>query len=281
MISLKDVGKRYQHTTALDHITAEFNENKIYCLLGRNGAGKTTLLKLISGHINTTSGQINVCDRPVNTSMMPACVNFVVNKVQHFNTRVSNLLQMARELDDDFDLGYARKMAERLHLDMNKKYKQLSFGMQTMLTTLMGLASNARVVLLDEPVSGLDAIMRNEFYELLNDSFESHPRMIIISTHLIDEIARSAEQLLILDRGNFIFQGAVSEIDEKAYSITGRDEELKVIMDGLNVVGKKTIGGYTTAFIFDEREKLPPNLVVQPIGLQDFFVNMVGGNTDE
>jgi ABC-2 type transport system ATP-binding protein len=281
MISLKDVTKHYQHTTALDHVTAEFSENKIYCLLGRNGAGKTTLLKLIAGHINTTSGQINVYNHPVNTSMMPECVNFIENRAAQFNTKVGSLLQMARDLDDDFDYDYAQSMVKRFRLDDNKKYKQLSFGMQTMLTTLMGLASNSKVVLLDEPVLGFDAIMRKEFYELLNDSFENHPRLIIISTHLIDEIAKSAEQLVILDKGKIIFQASVNDIDEKAYSITGRDEDVKSILDGLNVIGRKTIGGYTTAFIFDERDKLPPHLTVQPIGLQDFFVNMVGGNENE
>lgn len=281
MISFKDVVKRYQHTTALDHITVEFSENKIYCLLGRNGAGKTTLLKLIAGHINATSGLVNVCGHSVSTSMMPKSVSFIENHIVQFNTKVDSLLQMAHSLDDDFDYDYAQRMAERLHLDINKKYKQLSFGMQTMLTTLMGLASNAKVVLMDEPILGFDAVMRNDFYELLNDSFEKHPRLIIISTHLIDEIAKSAEQLIILDKGNFIFQSAINDIDEKAYSITARDADIKAILDGLNVIGRKTIGGYTTAFIFDEREKLLPNLAVQPIGLQDFFVNMVGGNTDE
>ncbi len=281
MISLQDVTKHYPHTTALDHVTAEFSENKIYCLLGRNGAGKTTLLKLIAGHINTTSGQINVCDHLVNTSMMPECVNFIENRAAQFNTKVGSLLKMARDLDDDFDYDYAQSMVKRFRLDENKKYKQLSFGMQTMLTTLMGLASNSKVVLLDEPVLGFDAIMRKEFYELLNDSFENHPRLIIISTHLIDEIAKSAEHLVILDKGKFVFQASVNDIDEKAYSITGRDEDVKTILDGLNVIGRKTIGGYTTAFIFDERDKLPPNLTVQPIGLQEFFVNMVGGNENE
>lgn len=217
MISLKNVTKCYPKTTALNHITAEFDENKIYCLLGRNGAGKTTLLKLIAGHINATSGQVNVCGHIVNTSMMPESVCFIENRAAQFNVKVGSLLKMAHALDDDFDYEYAQDMVEKLRLYENKKYKQLSFGMQTMLTTLMGLASNSKAVLLDEPVLGFDAIMRKEFYEMLNGSFENHPRLIIISTHLIDEIAKSAEQLVILDGGKFIFEASVASI----YSVPG------------------------------------------------------------
>ena len=72
--------------------------------------------------------------------------------------------------------------AERFRLDLHKKYNQLSFGMQTMLTTLMGVASKAKAIILDEPLLGFDAVMRSEFYEMLYDSFEKHPKLIIVST---------------------------------------------------------------------------------------------------
>lgn len=281
MISLDDVTKRYQRTTALDHITVKLGENKIYCLLGRNGAGKTTLLKLIAGHIKASSGQIEVDGKPVSALNMPRCISFIENRASQFNIKVGSLIKIARKFDDDFDNDFALSMIEKFGLDKSKKFGHLSFGMQTMLTTLMGLASNAKVVLLDEPVLGLDAVARSKFYELLNDSFENRPRLIIVSTHLIDEIAKSAEQLIILDKGKFIFQAAINDIDEKAYSITGRAEDVEPVLGNLNVIGKKTIGGYTTAFIFDERDKTPTNLSAQPIGLQEFFVNMVGGNVDE
>jgi ABC-2 type transport system ATP-binding protein len=281
VISFNDVTKQFPRTVALSHVSLELGENKIYCLLGRNGAGKTTLLKLIAGHINADSGSIRVDSNEVNTIRMPTCVNFIENRASQFNLKVENLVKTAKDLQDDFDNEFAQSMLEKFKLDKKKKYSQLSFGMQTMLTTLLSLASNSKVVLLDEPVLGLDAIMRSQFYELLTDSFENHPRLIIVSTHLIDEIAKSAEELIILDSGKILLQSSINDIDEKAYSITGMSRDVKSSLNDLNVIGQKTIGGFTTAFIYDRRVDVPENLMIQTIGLQEFFINMVGGNTDE
>ena len=199
----------------------------------------------------------------------------------HCNIEVESLIKIAKELDDDFDSKFAQSMLQKFRLDKKKKYSQLSFGMQTMLTTLMSLASNSKVVILDEPVLGFDAVMRSQFYELLTDSFENHPRLIIVSTHLIDEIAKSAQELIILDSGKILLQSSINDIDEKAYSITGMTKDVKPALNGLNVIGQKTVGGFTTAFIYDHRVDVPGNLTVQALGLQEFFINMVGGNSDE
>jgi ABC-2 type transport system ATP-binding protein len=228
---------------ALNHVTLELKEDKIYCLLGSNGAGKTTLLKLIAGHINASSGAIKIDGKPVSTLCMPECVNFIESRALQFNLKVESLIKTAKELEDDFDSEFAQTMLQKFNLDKKKKYSQLSFGMQTMLTTLISLASNSKVVILDEPVLGFDAVMRNQFYELLTDSFENHPRLIIVSTHLIDEIAKSAEELIILNSGKVLFQSTINDIDEKAYSITGMTKEVMPALSGLNVIGQKTIGG--------------------------------------
>jgi len=281
MISLEEVTKSYGHTKALDKITVELNDNKIYCLLGCNGAGKTTLLKLIAGHINATSGNVKIDDNTINTLKMPCCVHFIENRAAHFNIKIESIVKMASELNDEFDYEFAENMIEKFHLDKNKKYKTLSFGMQAMLNTLLNLASNKKVVLLDEPVLGLDAIMRGRFYDLLNDSYENHPRIIIVSTHLIDEIAKGAEELLILDKGKIIHRSSIDEIDEMAYSITGTTKEIEPILDSLNVIGRKTIGGHTSAFIYDDRSRIPIGFTGHPIGLQEFFINMVEGDSDE
>ncbi len=281
MIHFNGVTKCYHKVTALDHVTLEMSDNKIYCLLGRNGAGKTTLLKLIAGYIKANSGTIRIDDKPVKTLNMPDCVNFIEKRAAQFNERVERLIQMAEKLDDHFDMDFAQDMLIKFRLDKNKKYHQLSFGMQTMLTTLISLASNSKIVLLDEPVLGFDAIMRSQFYELLNDSFERHPRLLIVSTHLIDEIAKSAHELIILDEGKFVFQSSLTDIDEKAYSITGVTHDVLPTLGNLNVIAQKTIGNYTTAYIFDCRKDCYDKLTVQPLSLQEFFINLVGGNSDE
>lgn len=281
MVHFEKVTKYYQHTLALNKVTLDLKANKIYCLLGRNGAGKTTLLKLIAGQLNASEGKVEVDGMPVNSLNMPECVNFIASSASQFNVKVERLIQTAKELDDNFDMDFAQKMLQKFQLDKKKKYNQLSFGMKTMVTTLISLASNSKVVILDEPVLGFDAITRSQFYDLLSDSFQNHPRLIIVSTHLIDEIAKSAEELIIIDHGKILFQSTVNDIDEKAYSITGMTKELAPVISGLHVIGQKSVGGFTTAFIYDKHIEVPSNFTTQTLSLQEFFINMVGGNTNE
>ena len=163
MIDFKNVTKRYGSTTAIDDLSLKITDKGIYCLLGRNGAGKTTLMELLAGHIPATKGEIIVDGKAVSTGHMPENVNFIENGSTQFNMKVSELIDTAAKLQDDFDRDSALKMTKRFELDMNKKYKRLSFGMKTMLTTIMTLSNKSNVILLDEPTLGFDAIMRWQF----------------------------------------------------------------------------------------------------------------------
>lgn len=281
MIKFSNVTKEYRNTIALDDICLELSQDKIYCLLGRNGAGKTTFLKLIAGYIAPTKGNVTVNGQKVSTFNMPECVNFIESRASHFNMSISKLLELASNLQQDFDMEFAKEMLKKFKLDKNKKYKQLSFGMQTMFTTLLSLASKSKIVILDEPVLGFDAIMRERFYELLQESFEYHPRIIIVSTHLIDEIAKVAEDIIIIDDGTILLHSNMNVIDEKAYIITGPTKEIKPLIKDIKIIGEKTLGGYTTAYVFGDRITLPDSCKLQSLGLQEFFVNIVGGDKHE
>jgi len=278
MIKLSNVTKEYSRTTALDDISLELNDKKIYCLLGRNGAGKTTLLKLIAGHINASVGVIEVEGQRVDTIKMPAGVSFTESRASQFNMKIIDLIGVAKDLQDDFNYEFAKNMLTRFKLDEKKKYNQLSLGMQTMVTTLLSLASNSKIIILDEPVLGFDAIMRERFYDLLRESFENRPKLIIVSTHLIDEIARIAEDIIIIDKGKVLLNSSINNIDEMAYSLTGITQDITPFKNELNVIGEKTIGGFTSLFVYDNRIQTSKDVKLQPITLQEFFVNLVEEN---
>ena len=281
MIEITDVTKKYGSTTAIDRISLKIPEQGIYCLLGRNGAGKTTFMKLLAGHIAATNGRIVVNGKPVSTSRMPECVNFIESGSAQFNMKVSDLIDTAAELQDEFDRDFAREMTERFELNPSKKYKQLSFGMKTMLTTIITLSNNSKVVLLDEPTLGFDAIMRDQFNTLLLESYQAHPRIIIVSTHLIDEIAKITERLIIIDNGAILLETGIDDLDEKAYTLSGSSSLIMPLLDGLNCIGKTAMGSVMAAHIYGERITPPDGITIDRMSLQDFFVNFVGGNRNE
>lgn len=220
MIELKNVTKRYGQSTVLKQINLVIKDPGIYCLLGRNGAGKTTLLKAIAGYQNISSGQIKVNGKKISTATMDIGVSYIENFAKHFNLSVEKLLQIASQINEQYDEAFAVEMMERFELDGKKKFKQLSLGMKTMVSTIICLASNRPVILLDEPVLGFDTIMRVEFYNMLTESFRRHPRIIIVSTHIIEEMTKTIHKLLIIDRRSICFFDTLKAAEEKACHIS-------------------------------------------------------------
>lgn len=276
MIELKQVTKQYGQATVLKKITLSIDEPGIYCLLGRNGAGKTTLLKSIAGYQNITDGTIQVDGKTITTSTLDTGVSYIENFAKHFNLPVRKLLRIASEVNPNYDYDFASEMMERFELDGKKKFNHLSLGMKTMVSTIICLASNKSVVLLDEPVLGFDAIMRVEFYDMLTESFQKHPRIIIVSTHIIEEIAKTIQKLIIIDKGSVRFFDTLQSVETKAFSISGLQKDVEIATQNLNVIGQDTVGGLVTRYIFDNPPEQTASLEIHPLSLQDFFIQMVG-----
>ena len=276
MIELQQVTKQYGQATVLKNITLSVDEPGIYCLLGRNGAGKTTLLKSIAGYQNITSGVIKVDGRVITTAALDTGVSYIENFAKHFNLPVGKLLRIASEVNPNYDYDFAFEMMERFELEGKKKFNHLSLGMKTMVSTIVCLASNKSVVLLDEPVLGFDAIMRVEFYDMLAESFQKHPRIIIVSTHIIEEIAKTIQKLIILAKGSIRFFDTLQAVETKAFAISGLQRDVEAATQNLNVIGQDTMGGLVTTYIFDTPPEQAASLEIHPLTLQDFFIQMVG-----
>lgn len=276
MIALEQVTKQYREATVLKNITLSVDEPGIYCLLGRNGAGKTTLLKSIAGYQNITDGTIHVGGKKITTSTLDTGVSYIENFAKHFNLPVRKLLRIASEVNPDYDYDFASEMMERFELDGKKKFNHLSLGMKTMVSTIICLGSNKSVVLLDEPVLGFDAIMRVEFYDMLTESFQKHPRIIIVSTHIIEEIAKTIQKLIIIDKGSVRFFDTLQSVETKAFSVSGLQKDVEAATQNLLTIGQDTVGGLVTSYIFDTPPEQTASLEIRPLSLQDFFIQMVG-----
>lgn len=276
MIELKQVTKQYGQAAVLKNISLSIDEPGIYCLLGRNGAGKTTLLKSVAGYQNITRGTIQVDGRPISTATLDTGVSYIENFAKHFNLPVRQLLKIAWEVNPEYDYDFASEMTERFELDGKKRFNHLSLGMKTMVSTIICLASNKSAVLLDEPVLGFDAIMRAEFYDMLRESFQKHPRIIIVSTHIIEEIAKTIQKQIIIDKGSIRFFDTLQAVETKAFSISGLQKDVEAATRDLKVIGRDMVGGLATAYIFDEPPAQTASLEIRPLPLQDFFIQMVG-----
>jgi ABC-2 type transport system ATP-binding protein len=140
------------------------------------------------------------------------------------------------------------------------------------------MASGREILLLDEPVLGFDPVMRKVFYDLLRESCAGSAKTVIVSTHIIDEIEKTAERLIIINKGRLALFCDMAEFDEKAYCVTGPSESVRAATEGLNVIAETKAGGFISRHVYDRRIEAGGEYSVSSLGLTDFFVSLVGGD---
>ncbi|MFE4571034.1 ATP-binding cassette domain-containing protein [Paenibacillus chitinolyticus] len=276
--------KKYGRTYALCNLDLQLEENVIYGLLGRNGAGKTTLLNTIAGGISPDSGSIEVRGKKLGKGELPNDFCFVRENTRHFGGgRIIEVLKFAASFHPNWDWTFAHELLKTFRLDPDKKIRQLSRGTESLVGNIIGLASRAPLTLFDEPVLGLDVLMREKFYKALLEDCANHPRTILLSTHLIDEIAPVAERVYMIEAGTILLHDEMDEIRMAAHLIRGNSEAVASFTAGKRVLHKETYGHGTLAAIYeklndgDRRLAREMDISIESLTLQTFFSYLIQG----
>lgn len=284
VLECNNLMKSYGQEEAVRYVDLILEGNTIYGLLGRNGAGKTTLLNMISGSIFQDSGEIKVFGNKLKRGSTPKKICYIRENNLYFKgATVEELLEIASTLYSNWDEGFANQLLKEFKLNPGKKYKKLSRGMESMVGIIIGLASRAPLTVFDEPVLGLDSIMREKFYSILLEDYAENPRTILISTHLLDEIAKIIEKAFIIDLGGIVLSDALEEIRNKSYYVSGSKQAVEEFTAGKNVIHRESYGNVNVVAIFDtltEQEKrqiTKLGISLEGVPLQKFFTYFVEG----
>ena len=277
-IQIKNITKKYNNLTALDDVSFSFEFGKIYGLLGRNGAGKSTLINIIANRIFADEGMILVDDIPVKENMQVHEKVFCMSEADLYDKdlKIKEHFRWINRFYDCFDLNKALTIAKMFDLDINKKFRSLSKGYQSIFKLTAALSLNVPYVIFDEPVLGLDANHRELFYELLLQDFENNERTIIIATHLIEEVTNIIEEVVLIDHGKIILQDTVESLLETGYSVSGISHEVDQYCSDKNVIGHDELGNMKIAYILDNKTCIPPDssLHFSSMNLQKLFVKL-------
>lgn len=277
-IQIKNVTKQYKDVTALDDVSFSFEYGKIYGFLGRNGAGKSTLINIIANRIFADSGEIYIDDLPAKENMKVHEKIFCMSEADLYDTslRVKEHFKWIDRFYDSFNIEKAFSIAEKFHLDTNKRFKALSKGYQSIFKLTVALALEVPYVIFDEPVLGLDANHRELFYDLLLKDYENNERTIIIATHLIEEVANLIEDVVLIDKGKVLIQENVGTLLEMGYSVSGLASEVEDYCKDKNVIGMDELGGLKVAYVMGERTPVTKNsnLSFSAMNLQKLFVKL-------
>lgn len=280
VVRVRNLSKNYRNFTALDEVTFELAPEKIYGLLGRNGAGKTTVMSILTAQGFKTSGDVEVFGGdPYENDKILSRICFIREAQKYpddFNPK--NAFAAAKIFFEHWDQELADRLIEDFQLPMKRKIKKLSRGQLSAVGVIIGLASRAELTFFDEPYLGLDAVARQLFYDRLVEDYAEHPRTIVLSSHLIDEVANLLEHVILIDKGKIIMDNDAEEIRGSAVTVVGPAARLEHFVTGREVLHREkfaslasvTLNGKLTPAEHQEAAEL--GLEIAPVSLQQLIV---------
>ncbi len=277
-IRINNICKKFGKKTVLSDVCLNIPDNCIYGLLGRNGAGKSTLMNIISNRIFANSGEVLIDDVNHLDNDEALSKIHMMSEVQLTNPyqRVKKFFSNTALFYPDYDMEYALKLCDEYKLDPKKRIYCLSTGYRSIAKIINALACNASVVILDEPVLGLDANHREMFYRQMLDHYNERPATYIISTHLIEEASGMIERAAMIKEGKVLLDEDCETIRSMGYSVSGKISDVDNFICGRDVMSEQTIGGLKTAYIKGDRTKtdIPASLETAPLSLQTLFIHL-------
>lgn len=276
--------KRYGSFTAIDGIDLELEEGRIYGLLGRNGAGKTTIMQLLTGQIFPNGGELEVFGRaPAEHADVLRRMCFIAESQRYpEDFTPAHVFTAAPWFFEHWDAAFAERLIADFRLPVKRRIKKLSRGQLSAVGVIVGLASRAPLTFFDEPYLGLDAVARHIFYDRLLEDYAEHPRTVVLSTHLIDEVANLLEHVILIDEGRILLDRDADEVRGSATSIAGPRAVVDEFVADRPVIGRETIGGLASVTVdgrLDRAERLRAaelGLELAPVSLQQLIVHLTG-----
>ncbi|WP_088187311.1 ABC transporter ATP-binding protein [Desulfosporosinus sp. FKA] len=214
-LEIKYLSKSYGSKIALDDLYVSFPEGQITGLLGPNGAGKSTLLKVIVGLVKPQAGNVQLFGQPPHWKLN-AKIAYLPDRAKWYKAHtIERALNYALTILPGFDLPRALKMVITMDLDLDSRVSALSKGQQASLYVILCLARKVKLVLLDEPFTGIDLLSRERIIQSLIDSMIDQPQTIIISTHEIYETESLFDHVVFLNRGKLVLEGNVEALRQE------------------------------------------------------------------
>ena len=282
-LRVRGLTRRFGRALALDGLEFSVAAGQVVGLLGRNGAGKSTLLRIVSGQLRPTAGEVEVLGAPVGMETLGRLC--LIGDTPDFGglKNAREFLNVCAGLFPAWQREQADRLMTLFGLPLKKPLKGYSRGMQTALLLCAGLASGAELTVFDEPSLGLDAVMRERFYDAVEEARRREPqRTFLISTHLIDEVARTLDYAVMIDGGRLLAQGTPEVLTAGYLCVSGAADEVYAVTADAAVLRDEEVGGSLVRYV---RLNAPEDagriracgrVQTAPVSLQRLFVLLTG-----
>ena len=279
VIEVSGLTKSFKTVTAVDDVTFSLEENTICGLLGRNGAGKTTLMQLLTGQEFADRGEIRVFGQsPVENASVLQRLSFIKESQRYpEDFAPKHVFRSAPWFFPNWDADFAERLIDDFRVPLARRIKKLSRGQLSSIGVIVGLASRSPITFFDEPYLGLDAVARQIFYDRLLEDYGEHPRTVVLSTHLIDEVSNLLEHVLVIDEGSIIVDQDAESLRGSATTVVGTRTAVDAFVEGRDVLHRDHLGGLASVTIgrldaTERREAAEAGLELSPVSLQQLIV---------
>ncbi|MCM3778480.1 ABC transporter ATP-binding protein [Microbacterium hydrocarbonoxydans] len=282
VIEVQNLTKRYKDKRALDNVSLKLEAGAIYGLLGRNGAGKTTLMSILTAQNFASSGDVRVFgEQPYENARVLDRVCFVRESQKYPDDAYPrHAFKAASLFFRNWNQELADELIDEFQLPMKQTIKKLSRGQLSAVGVIIGLASRAELTFFDEPYLGLDAVARQIFYDRLLEDYAEHPRTIILSSHLIDEVSNLIEKVIVIDNGRILLEEDTDDVRDRAVTVVGDAEKVDAWASGREVLHRESLGRVASVTVLGhvsaaERAEISASgLDLAPVSLQQLIVRL-------
>ena len=287
MIEVKDLTKRFDGFAALDGLTMTVPDGAVYGLVGPNGSGKSTLLRHVMDIYRQDAGEVLVDGQPVyENPAVKARIAYIPDDVFYFpQAGVRDMMHYYKAIYPGFDTERYEKLKEVFALDEKQPIRRMSKGMQKQAAFWLAMCQRAEYMVLDEPVDGLDPVMRRQIWGLLMADAAERGMTVLVSSHNLRELEDVCDHVGILDHGKLLLERSLSELQENISKVQLALPDDRPLPEGLDLVHETVSGRLRTLILRGNPEETlrklqecePLFLDAVPLSLEEIFIYELGG----
>lgn len=287
MIEVRNVMKEFDGFRALDNMSMTVQTGSVYGLVGPNGAGKSTIIRHLTGIYRQDAGEITIDGAPVfENPEVKSRIAYIPDDIFYYaNASIREMMDFYRSIYPHFDAERFKKLADVFGLDPKRQMRRLSKGMQKQAAFWIAVSLRPEILILDEPVDGLDPVMRRQIWSIIMADVAENGTTVLVSSHNLRELEDVCDSVGIMNKGKIMIERSLNELQENIVKIQLALPDGESLPEGLDILHKSNTGRLQSLIMHGTQEDLTEKLQsahplfidAVPLTLEEIFIYELGG----
>ena len=287
MIEVRNVIKEFDGFRALDDMSMTVPTGAVYGLVGPNGAGKSTIIRHLTGIYRQDAGEITIDGAPVfENPEVKSRIAYIPDDIFYYaNASIREMMDFYRSIYPHFDAERFKKLADVFGLDPKRQMRRLSKGMQKQAAFWIAVSLRPEILILDEPVDGLDPVMRRRIWSIIMADVAENGTTVLVSSHNLRELEDVCDSVGIMNKGKIMIARSLNELQENIVKIQLALPDGESLPEGLDILHKSNTGRLQSLIMHGTQEELTEKLQsahplfidAVPLTLEEIFIYELGG----